>query len=133
MLSIFRHAYISLIEPQQKNEDLRNREFVLNVLLIGTLLLLLCGVVALIIDYLVLHHRYVLGQMAGISAAFAFTTWVYLLSRTGRQRPAAWLLIGLYLVLATSVAWHWGATLPSAVALFALVIMITGMVLASPY
>jgi signal transduction histidine kinase len=130
---MFHRLYVFLIEPRQKDEDLRNRELVLNVLLVGTLLLLGCGIVALAINYVILNHHYVLSQMTGISVAFVITCLVYRSSRSGRQRFAAWLLVGLYFVLAASVAWRWGVTIPSAVALFALVIMITGIVVGAPY
>lgn len=130
---MFHRLYAFLIEPRQTDEDLRNRELVLNVLLVGTLLLLLCGVFALTINYFILDHRYVLGQMLGISIAFGFTCWTYVMSRAGYHRLAAWLLVSLYFILATSVAGQWGITLPSAVALFALIIMITGIVLGARY
>ena len=125
--------YSFLIEPRQKDEDLRNREYVLNVLTAGTAILLLCGIIALSINYLALEHYYVLGQMAGIAATFAGVCAVFGLSRSGRHLLAARLLVAIYLVLASSVAWRWGVILPSAVLLFALVIMVSGTVLASPY
>lgn len=124
--------YKYFIEPQQKGEDLRNREFVLNVILMGTLVLLACGVLLLMVSYVFFDHTYVLGRMAGIALALVATWWIYYLSRAGWHKLAAWLLIILYLMLATAVSWRWGVTLPSAAVLFGLVIMISGTVLASP-
>jgi signal transduction histidine kinase len=125
--------YQYFIEPQQKDDDLRNRELVLNVLLVGTLLLLFCAVLTLLFNYFVLQHTYVLAQMGAIASALVATWWIYFVSRSGWHRMAAWLLIGIYLLLATTVAWRWGAALPSAAVLFALVIMLTGTVLGSKY
>jgi magnesium-transporting ATPase (P-type) len=125
--------YKYFIEPQQQDEDLRNRELVLNVLLVGTMLLLVCAVLTLLITYFFFGHTYVLTRMAGIASALVAVWWIYFMSRSGWHRMAAWLLIGMYLLLATTVAWRWGAALPSGAVLFALVIMLTGTVLGSKY
>lgn len=129
---MFQRFYKHFIEPRQTDEDLRNREFVLNVILVGTLALLGCAVVLLIFSYVVLHHTYVLVRMAGIGTAFVASWWIYYLSRSGRNKLAARLLIVVYLMIATAVSWRWGVALPSAAVLFGLVIMISGTVLASP-
>lgn len=125
--------YTTFIQPQQKNEDLRNRELVLNVLVAGTLLLIVCALLILAYSYLALGNTYVLTRSFAIVGVFAFTFCILLLSRSGWHRLAAWLLIIMYMSLAASAAWRWGVTLPSAVLLFGMVIMITGTVLGSPY
>ncbi|MET0779550.1 MAG: ATP-binding protein, partial [Candidatus Saccharimonadales bacterium] len=125
--------YKYFIEPQQKDDDLRNREFVLNVLLVGTMLLLACAVLTLLFNYFILRHTYVVAQIASIGGALVATWWIYFMSRSGWHRMAAWLLIAIYFLLATTVAWRWGAALPSGAVLFALVIMLTGTVLGSKY
>lgn len=125
--------YTRFIQPRQKAEDLRNREFILNVLLVGTLLLMMAAMLILAYSYTALHNTYILARLLAIAGAFLFTWWVYFLSRSGHHRIAAWLLVIIYMALAASVAWRWGVALPSAVLLFAMVIMITGTVLGSPY
>jgi signal transduction histidine kinase len=130
---MFKRFYTYFVAPRQKDEDARNRELVLNVLLLGTLVLLGCGVFLLLIAYFFFGHTYVLPRMAGIFGALAATWWIYFMSRSGWNRMAARLLILIYLLLATAVAWRWGITLPSAVMLFGLVIMVTGTVLGSKY
>jgi signal transduction histidine kinase len=130
---MFQRLYTYFIEPQQRDEDLRNREFVLNVLLVGTMVMLFCGVLLLLISYVVANHTYVLPRLMMTTAILAATWWTYFLSRSGWHRTAAWLLIFFYLVGATAVAWAWGVTLPSAAVLFALVIMLSGTVMGSKY
>jgi signal transduction histidine kinase len=129
---MFERLYKYFIEPQQQEEDLRNREYILNVLLIGTLLLLSFGVLLLIVSYTIFHHTYVVPRMAGIGLALVATWWTYYLSRSGWHKTAAWALIVIYLLIATGVAWRWGVSLPSAAVLFGLVIMVAGTVLSSP-
>lgn len=129
---LFQRIFKYFIEPQQQDEDLRNRELVLNVILLGTLVLLSCGILLLIISYTVFQHTYVLARLGGIGAALVACWWIYYLSRSGWHKTAAWLLILIYLCIATAVAWRWGVSLPSGAVLFGLVIMISGTVLGSP-
>lgn len=130
-MTVLHRLYAFFIEPHQRDEDLRNREFVLNILLLGTLILLSCGVLLLLISYTIFGNTYVLGRMLGVSIALVATWWIYFLSRSGWHYSAAWLLVGMYMLLATAVAWRWGVNIPSAVLLFGLVIMLTGTVLGS--
>jgi signal transduction histidine kinase len=130
---MLQRLYTFFIEPRQKDEDLRNREFVLNVLLAGTLVLLLCGVLLLLVSYFVSRHLYVLPRLAGVSAALVATWWIYFLSRNGYHRLAPWLLVGVYLMLATSVAARWGVALPSSVLLFGFIIILAGVLLGPRY
>jgi signal transduction histidine kinase len=130
---MFKRLYTYFIAPRQKDEDARNRELVLNVLLLGTLVLLGCGVFLLVIAYFFFGHTYVLPRMAAIFAALVATWWMYFMSRSGSNRMAARFLILIYLLIATAVSWRWGVTLPSAAVLFGLVIMLTGTVLGSKY
>src|SRR6476646_340711 len=81
--------YTRFIQPRQKNEDLRNREFILNVLLAGTLSLMLAAIVILLYSYAILHNTYVLARLLGIAGAFGVTWWIYFLSRSGWRRAAA--------------------------------------------
>jgi len=129
---MFDRFYKYFIEPQQQEEDLRNREFILNVLLVGTLALLLCGLLLLIISYTVFQNTYVIGRIASNGLAVVAVWWIYYLSRTGWHKTAAWALILVFLLIATGAAWRWGVSLPSAAVLFGLVIMVAGTVLASP-
>jgi signal transduction histidine kinase len=130
---MFHRLYKTFIEPHQTDEDLRNRELVLNVLLVGTLGVLSSAVLVLLISYGPLHNPYVLPRLVMLAAALVATWWIYFLSRSGHYKPSAWLLICMYVILASGVAYRWGVTMPYAVALFGLVIMLAGTVLGAPY
>ncbi len=132
---MFLKLYRAFIEPQQKDEDSRNRELVLNVLLVGTLCILTLALLVLIHSYFT-NYRYVLPRIEGLAGALVLTWWTYFLSRSGKHRLAAWLLIIMYIALATAVAAKWSVAMPYAVALFALVVMVTSAVTgskATPY
>src|SRR2546430_2716818 len=120
--------YNLLIKPRQKDEDLRSREFVLNVLLVGTLVILAGAIAVLLASYLN-GHPYVLLRLELLAATWGLTVIMYLLARSGQYKLAAWYLVGLYLLLSIGVAARRGVTFSPAVLLFGVVIMVTGTVL----
>jgi signal transduction histidine kinase len=103
------------------------------MLLAGTVGIIMCAVIILLVSFTVLQNTYVGARLVAISGALLFTCLIYFLSRSGQHKLAAWLLVVLYMLLAASVAWRWSVSLPSAVLLFGMVIMVSGTVLGSPY
>src|SRR5688572_13158913 len=126
---MFQKLYTILIRPRQQSEDDRNREIVLNVLLAGTLLILILALPLLSIGYLLLHHDYISPSMLMVTTAVLFIGFLYRLSRMGHFRSAAALLVGMYFLLATTVLFLWGINVPAGVLLFGLVIVLAGILL----
>ncbi len=131
--NMFHRFYIKFIEPRQHNEDLRNREFVLNILLVGTAAMLLCTIVLFVISYSLMDHEYVLTRLLGTAGALIIACLILYLSRSGRHKLASWSFIAAYMSLAAVVSACWGVSMPSAALLFGFVIMLVGVVLGSGY
>jgi signal transduction histidine kinase len=125
--------YDLLIRPKQKDEDLQNREMVLNVLLIGTLVMLACTILLFLFSYGPGHNCFMLARLLYTISAFFIACLILYLSRSGYHRLASWLFIIIYMFLASVVVACWGASLPSAALLFGFVIMLIGVVLGSSY
>jgi len=126
--------YTRLIEPQQRSEDLRNRELVLNVLVTGTIGVFFAAFALLILSLSV--HPYVLTRVILVGIGLTIALGIYRLSRIGQYRSAAYLLIGLYGGIATGVAYRWGITIPAAMLLYGMVLVLSGILLsarATPY
>lgn len=126
--------YTRLIKPQQRSEDLRNRELVLNVLVAGTISVFFAAFVLLVLSLSV--HPYVLTRVILVGIGLTIALGIYRLSRIGRYRSAAYLLIGLYGGIATGVAYRWGITIPAAMLLYGMVLVLSGILLsarATPY
>jgi len=132
MLRPLHSIYATLFAPRQKDEDIRNRELVLNVLLAGTLLILLLAVLFLVGSY-VSGLTFVLPRGIALSGVFLLVCGIYRLSRHGQYRLAAWLLVGVYVALATTVGAIWSISLPSAVLLYGLVVVLAGILLGPRY
>ncbi|HSX00289.1 MAG TPA: ATP-binding protein [Patescibacteria group bacterium] len=126
--------YKRLIEPQQRSEDLRNRELVLNVLVTGTIGAFFAAFVLLLLSLSV--HPYVLTRVILVGLGLAIALGIYRLSRACHYRSAAYLLIGLYGGIATGVAYRWGVTMPAAMLLYGMVLVLSGILLnarSTPY
>jgi signal transduction histidine kinase len=125
--------YRFFIAPKQRSEDIRNREVVLNVLLSGTLLMLLAALPLSVISLVVLRHHYALSGVLSVLVATALVSVLFALSRSGHYRVAAFILVGIYFLLATMVVYRWGITIPVGVLLNGLVIVLAGILLGSVY
>jgi signal transduction histidine kinase len=125
--------YKALIQPKQLDRQLRNREVVCNILLLGTGGLMLCLFLLLLLSYTVAQNTYVGGRIAVCVGALAYLAGVYWLSRTGRYRASAYLLVLFYLVLALGCVWAWGINVPFSILLLGVVIVFSGILLESRY
>ncbi len=132
MRKLLTFIYVAFFSPRQKDEDLRNRELVLNVLLAGTLAILTLALLVIAGNY-VEGRTFVVPRAVGLSLVLLFVLGIYRLSRRGQFRLAAFLLVGIYLLLAASVGLVWSIALPSAVLLYGLFVVLAGILLGPRY
>lgn len=123
----------SLIEPRSRNEDDRRREYILNIILAGS-------IVALVFfDALVAYYAVIMGtHSSGISLALfsilpAFFIFLYVLSRRGFFALASYLLIAVYFVANSYAAYSWGANLPTSLVGYALLIVIASILISTRF
>src|SRR5690348_5174062 len=116
--------YQLFIAPRQHDEDIRNREVVLNVLLAGTLAMLIFAVLLLLFSWLVLDYPYAELRSVWVAASAAMVGGLYWMSRSGRYRVAAFFLVGLYALMAGGVIYRWGINIPTGELLTGLVIVL---------
>lgn len=132
MSHILRSIYRLFFAPRQRDEDIRNREIVLNVLLAGTLLILSLAIVVIVGNY-ISGRTFVVPRAAALVLVFLLVLGIYRLSRRGQYTLSAWLLVTVYLLLATGVGLAWSISLPSAVLLYGLVVVLAGILLGPRY
>lgn len=124
--------YSLFLAPRQKDEDVRNREVVLNVLLAGTLAILGLAELVIVSNY-ISGLTFLLPRAAALAVVFLLVLSIYWMSRRGWYRLAAWLLVGIYLMLALGVGLVWSISLPSAVLLYGLAVVLAGILLGPRY
>lgn len=123
----------TLIAPRQRDEDVRNREIVLNVLLSGTLFILLLTLVLLVIKIIFMGASFLETRAAAIFAVTVLAGSLYIFSRKGWHRLTSSLLVGLYFFVATILVWQWGINIPTGILLYGLVIVLAGILLGPAY
>ncbi len=120
------------ITSRVKDSDRRNREIVLNSLLAGTFILLSLFLLLLLIDAL-LHTMFPGQRIAATLVVLIFLGYLYYASGKGRFRRTAYMLVGLYLLMAIAIVAEWGLYTPTGVLLFSLVVVLAGILLGAAY
>lgn len=125
-----RFLYRSLIQPKKFDEDLKRKEFILNIILTGTIVLaaasnlsVLYGLLTQPVNLLLFIPLLLLATFVGLLA----------LSRKGQVELASYILVSLYFLASTYLILYWGADLPQAILTYALVIIMSGILINSRF
>lgn len=121
----------SLVEPRQTNEEARRQEFILNILLLGSISLTAGALLIKIVNDFS-QQRIPRLSFTDICAVLLFLI-LYKLSRSSYPRLASFLLIFIYAGIASFVCLQWGILLPQGLLIFALTIVMAGVLLGSQY
>jgi signal transduction histidine kinase len=129
LLKSLRLIYRLLIEPRSAGEDDRRREYILNIILVGSIAMLL------VLDAVVLYYAISWGSHDhGISFwAFsmipAFFVYLLVLSRRGHFMSASYLLIAAYFLSESYAVLRWTADMPPVLLGCALTIMFASILI----
>ncbi|HSX31965.1 MAG TPA: ATP-binding protein [Candidatus Saccharimonadales bacterium] len=130
---MIRTLYTRFIKPTQLDEDLRNRELVLNVLLVGTFLFELLALGILLASFTVGSNHYLGLRIAVFSVILLITFAAHRLSRSGHYPLATWIVLSMYTLFTVGAAIAWGITLPATIALYGLLIILCSILLGARY
>lgn len=138
MFSRIRKALARIVRPNNpKDEDSARREFILNVLVVGsTALSLVCVGVSVAFSHIYYAYRNQKAHSTPLPillALVAFFSLIYLLSRSGRAKIAAYAFIGLYFSLSWYTSYRWGVYVPQALLIFSLVIVMSGVLIGTRF
>ncbi len=132
MMLILRFLY-KLIEPKSKDEDSKRHEFILNILLLGTIILSLIASTLILIQSTELGTSY-RGLPLGLSLIiFSVFLFLYSLSKTGHFNIAAYVFIGIYFIATTYFIYKWGADIPIGLLFYGLIIVMSGIIVSSRF
>mgnify|MGYP000853273408 CR=1 FL=1 len=123
--------YSILIQPKSQYEDIRRKEIILNLIILGTLLLVLWSNIVIILAHI--HNRNqenIISLLPFTLLTFSFLS-LYILSRKGKITLASYGLIILYLAGSLYGTFRWGVTLPAIILSYALLITITSILISS--
>ncbi|MBU6389416.1 GHKL domain-containing protein [Patescibacteria group bacterium] len=132
-----KRLYNFFLLPRSSDEDTRRREFILNVLLLGSIGLTVAALLKIfahfIVNLFVYHQPYNGAGEVAVFAAFAFFTGIYLLSRIRFYWIACYLFIGLYFLLGVYTTYIWGNLLPQTPLVFVLVIVMSSILIGTRF
>jgi len=119
----------SLIKPRSMNEDDKRREFIINVLLLGSLFISLAALINLVIYKSLLGSAY-----RGLSPFFLFIIFLvflslYTISRKGHYLTSSYIFLFVWYIPTVYVAYLWGADLPASLLFFVLIIVMSGILI----
>lgn len=119
--------------PRSLDEDERRREYIVNVILVASIVML--G----FLDGLVLYHSIREGvayhdiPFGAFSVIPSFFVFLYVLSRYGYPRIASYGVVIAYFLSDSYAAYHWGVGMPVVPLVYALVATMAGVLVASDF
>lgn len=125
--------YRYFIKPKSTDEDISRREFILNVILSGSILLFTLLNILILYNTLRLQSNYRGVPLSVFFVLFFYFLWLLWLSRNGRHILASYLLIATYFIATTYAIYRWGPDLPTALLGYTLVITISSIVISTRF
>lgn len=115
------------LQPVSRDRDAARREFILNTLLMGSLLMSgFVIVLALAADTLTSTARGGVNLIV-LVGVFAFFLICWYFSKKGKARVVSYLFIGAYYLLITQLAFSSGSSVPQALLMYALIVVMSGI------
>jgi signal transduction histidine kinase len=124
--------YKKMLTPRSLGEDDKRREFILNIILFSTIILLTWSTIYLIIAKIESTSE------NGVSLIlfffiFSFFASLYILSRKSYYKLSSYILIFTYFVSITYTVYKWGADLPIALLCYGLIIIIASILISTKF
>ena len=119
--------YRLFIEPKLISEDARRQEFILNILLLGSFILLTLLDISIFISQIIDGPNYHGAPFWLFSCFVIGFALLILMSRKGFVRLASLILLGSYFLLTTYSAYYWSIVLPTVILGSVIVIVISSI------
>lgn len=121
------------VRPRSENFDTARREFVLNVILLGVIFATGIALVQNIQDFL--YHTQVDGALHPyvIFGLMFFLTVLLFLSRSGKPKFVAGILISVLIIIPFYTSIKWGIGAPAALLAYSLIIVMSGILISSGF
>jgi signal transduction histidine kinase len=128
-LLVLQKTFSTLTRPRSTQEGVRRQEFILNVLLMGTLLLTALTLLLVSVGFVIRGPQFRGVPPSVVILIGLAVSSLYMLSRQGFPMLAARLFIFSLIALGTASAYAWGIALPSVPLVFVLAIVMAGILL----
>jgi len=132
LIIVTRFLYGKLLVPKSNDEDRKRREFIFNVIVSGSSILFFVFSLFSLYHSLVRHNNRAISPMVPL-AMFGFFVFLHYLSRKGFFVTASYIFVYAYLITASYAVYVWGVDLPMALLTFALLIVISGILISTRF
>jgi len=122
-------AYKLFIKPKSVDAEWRRQEFILNIILTGSLVLSLVALFVVLLNMAAEGGSYTGESPAMAAASVALFGGLLAISRSGRFRVSGYTIVALYLLMAFYTLLRWGISLAEGVLLMALVLVLAWILL----
>lgn len=118
-----------IIKSQSENEETQRKEFILNVLLLSVLGILVFsfGIYAFTYFFRPFSHSQSAVSFGCLVFLMFLFSFLYFLSRFGKYTISATLFISSFVLFAFYMGWIWGVDVNASILLYALIIVIAGI------
>lgn len=123
--------YSILIKSKSEDEDTRRREFILNLVLLGTIGIMLWSNFFILISTLANKSAENYISLIPFSSLTVLFIGLYIASRFGKITIASYCLLVVYFLGTLYGAYRWGITLPAIILSFALLITMASILISS--
>ena len=123
--------YKFLIQAKSFDEDTRRREFILNLILLGSILLIICSNIIILTSHLGDRSTENYISLLPFSLLTLIFIILFITSRLGKITFVSYCLVILYLLGTSYGAFRWGVILPAVMLSYALLITISSILLNS--
>lgn len=118
-----------LLKPRQLNEDAQRREFILNILLLGSIALSLVALISASANAITQGTSYQGTPPTILAIPVLFFFLLYVLSRLRQQTLASSLLVLFYYAAGTYTLTRWGILIPQGILIYALILIMAGILI----
>jgi len=128
--------FVFLTRPKSSDEDFARREFILNVLLLGSIFLSSIATFSakISLERAIQSGKTQQAMPVEITAAVSLTFLaLYFFSRAGLSKLVAHILIWFCLLPAVYTSYNWGADVPQALLIYVLVIVMAGVLVGTKF
>jgi len=118
---------INLFSPKSKDEDQSRREFILNILLSGVIILSSFAFFLALLNFLSGPDIYRGASVMMLLIILSLFCFLFYLSRKGKFIISSYFLISLLFLGAFYTSLNWGIELPTVIVTYSLIILISGI------
>jgi signal transduction histidine kinase len=115
--------------PEKSSNALRNERVICNIVLFSTYLIIAIIIVLLLVSFAIGTATHTPGKLLVGGCALLYIVFTNVLLRLSYKRIVEYMLVAFYLVLASGVVWCWGINIPIGALMFALAIILAGILL----